>query len=147
MDSPVERVLACARAEVGACEDPPGSNDGPRIRAYLRSVDLPGGYPWCAAFVAWVGERTLGRHWPVPRTGDCDVLLVWGRRRRCLFDSPKIGDIFLELSPKNPRDARHTGFVIGVGPLFLWTIEGNRTEAVCLVKRPRGRLLIYLRWA
>jgi hypothetical protein len=147
MDSPLERVLSCARAEVGAREEPPGSNDGPRVRAYLRSVGLPGGYPWCAAFVAWVGERALGRRWPVPRTGDCDVLLSWGRRNNCLFFTPEVGDLFLELSPKNPRDAHHVGFVVQVGSLFLWTIEGNRGEAVCRVRRPRSHRLIFLRWS
>jgi len=30
-----------------------GKSDGPEIEGYLKTVGLPGGYEWCAAFVNW----------------------------------------------------------------------------------------------
>jgi hypothetical protein len=47
-------TLKFAAGEIGVMEDPLGSNRGPRVDQYLRSVGVDpttGSYPWCAAFV------------------------------------------------------------------------------------------------
>src|SRR5262249_53855579 len=47
-----QRALAAAEAEVGTSEDPPGSNDGPRLADYRTAVaGAQPGQPWCAEFV------------------------------------------------------------------------------------------------
>ena len=40
-------ALAAASGEVGALEDPPGSNRGARIEAFQRSAGVSPGNPWC----------------------------------------------------------------------------------------------------
>src|ERR1035437_5939071 len=48
------QAMVIALHEIGVCEDPPGSNKGPRVNEYLHSVGLGPGYSWCAGFVYWV---------------------------------------------------------------------------------------------
>ena len=47
-------ALPIARCEIGVKEHPPGSNDGPRVRAYL---DGHGPEAWCADFGTWCLRR------------------------------------------------------------------------------------------
>src|SRR5581483_11478224 len=58
------RVLAAAESQLGAAEEPPGSNDGPAIAVYRGAVEGAGpGEPWCAYFASWAaaaGGRPLG---------------------------------------------------------------------------------------
>jgi hypothetical protein len=49
----INKVIEIARNEIGVSEVPVGSNKGPRVEEYLRSVRLGPGFPWCAAFVFW----------------------------------------------------------------------------------------------
>lgn len=50
-----KRALAIANSQVGVKEQPPGSNRGPKVDAYLAAAGLRGqAQPWCAAFVTWV---------------------------------------------------------------------------------------------
>jgi len=48
----------------GISEEPPGSNDGIRVRQYLRSAGILDPEPWCAAFVHWgclqIGKEGFG---------------------------------------------------------------------------------------
>ena len=46
-------LAAILEKEVGVREDPIGSNDGIRVREYLRSAGILEPSPWCAAFVHW----------------------------------------------------------------------------------------------
>ena len=54
--------------EVGVMEDPPGSNDGARVREYLASAGIHDPEPWCACFVNWgclqVGKPGFGAWTP-----------------------------------------------------------------------------------
>lgn len=54
--------------EVGVMEDPPGSNDGARVREYLASAGIHDPEPWCASFVNWgclqVGKPGFGAWTP-----------------------------------------------------------------------------------
>src|SRR5215212_567483 len=44
-------IVAAAAGEVGQAEQPPGSNDSPRIAAYRQATaGSPGPGPWCAYF-------------------------------------------------------------------------------------------------
>ena len=46
-------LAAILEKESGVMEQPPGSNDGIRVREYLRSAGILDPAPWCAAFVHW----------------------------------------------------------------------------------------------
>ena len=54
--------------EAGVMEDPPGSNDGARVREYLASAGIHDPEPWCASFVNWgclqVGKPGFGAWTP-----------------------------------------------------------------------------------
>ena len=67
-------VLAVALAEEAKQirEIPPNSNRGPAVEAYLDSVGLGKGNPWCCAFTYWCFEQaaqTKGRANPTVKTG------------------------------------------------------------------------------
>src|SRR5262245_8544854 len=51
------RAVEFARGEVGQAEQPPGSNDSPRIAQYREAVTGAGVGPWCADFVSWAARQ------------------------------------------------------------------------------------------
>jgi hypothetical protein len=140
--SVTDKLLEIARKQVGVKEKPLGSNRGKEVDAYLALTGLDGGYPWCAAFVAWCGVEAFGTKWPLPRTADCDQLLFFARKNGILRNTPQPGDVFLCLATHN--DATHTGFVVDVneGGASVSTIEGNSNsdgsrEGFEVASRPR----------
>jgi len=125
-------VLTIARGEIGVKETPPGSNRGPRVEEYLKSVHLGAGYAWCAAFVYWCFEQSsvgLNRVNPLPRTASC--LDHWNKTNGIKISSQKAiadplliepGDIFII---RNHGIKGHTGIVAGISGDYIRTIEGN----------------------
>jgi hypothetical protein len=125
-------TLKIAFNEVGVKEVPSGSNRGPRVEEYLKSVHLGAGYPWCAAFVYWCVEQAsagLNRVNPLPRTGSC--MSHWNQTKgekityQQVLENPKLikpGDIFI-ISRKGGKG--HTGFVYDILGSEIITIEGN----------------------
>ena len=51
------QMVALAQAEVGQTEQPPGSNDSPRIAEYRSATAGSGVGPWCAYFVSWAAKQ------------------------------------------------------------------------------------------
>lgn len=142
--------LRIAITQLGVSEKPKGSNSGPEVDAYLRSIGLGKGYPWCMAFVYWCVEQACkelqGRRNPLVRTGG--VLRQWNEtrlRKLTVRDRAiKPGDIFImEFS----RGMGHTGFVEKVAGGLIYTIEGNTNDEgsregfeVCRRQRALGSL-------
>lgn len=131
-------ALAVATEELGVQEDPRGSNRGPRIDEYLRSVGLDpaaGSFPWCAAFVYFcygVAAERQGRPNPLVRTAS--VLSHW--RRADGHGARRIKAAAAAMEPALVRPgqifvmdfgghAGHTGLVAGIVGGRLRTIEGN----------------------
>ncbi len=129
-------ALGVALSQVGVMEKPPGSNKGPEVNAYLKSVGLGGGFFWCMAFVHWCFERAAkgrGSANPFPKTAGC--LDAWNRvgranpARRISAAQARVnpslikpGMVFiLDLGKGNG----HTGFVRQSIGGALRTIEGN----------------------
>src|SRR5213075_1611331 len=113
----VREVLNLAERELGVREV--GSNRGPRVEEYLRSVGLPPGNPWCAAFVWFVVERAtdlLQLTNPLPRTGYCPYVLSWADNAGFVREEPEPGDLFLLVgkTAAGTLRAHHVGFVAGV---------------------------------
>jgi hypothetical protein len=144
-------ALQVARGQLGQSEDPKGSNSGPMVDEYLRSVGLDPGFAWCAAFVYWCFEQATtnaGMQNPVPRTAG--VLDLW-KKSTNRFDSPRPGDIFIM---DYGQGKGHTGIVERVlldG--LIETIEGNTNDEgsregyeVARRKRPMAKVLGYLRF-
>jgi len=74
------QALGFATTQVGVMEEPPGSNRGKSVDAYLRAVGIDplnssaDGRAWCMAFVYWVFQQaadSLGKANPLPRTAGC----------------------------------------------------------------------------
>ncbi len=77
-ESIAARALAVALSQVGITEVPPGSNNGPQIKAVLKSVGLGPGFPWCASFLFWAyaqAARQTGKTNHCPKTAG--VLNGW----------------------------------------------------------------------
>jgi hypothetical protein len=126
-------ALEVAITQLGVSEEPKGSNKGPVVNEYLRSVGLKPGYPWCQSFVYWCFGQAApmgGMVNPVPRTGGVrdawnkvpaagkvDKLHVQSHPERVLPGA----QFFLGFSNGNG----HTGIVERVEFPFYYTIEGN----------------------
>lgn len=130
-------TLKVANGEIGVTEQPPGSNSGPKVNAYLASVGLGPGYFWCMAFVYWcVKQAAQTLHQPVPiyKTGGC--VESWNHTptaQRLTAAAAKAdpslvtpGMIFIH---DYGAGKGHTGIVVSASHGALVTIEGNADPA------------------
>ena len=143
--TPGQRALAAAAGEVGQAEQPPGSNDSPRIAEYRAAMPgNPGVGPWCAYFVSWTA-RQAGT--PLGDRGEgfasVDAAAAWAQRSGRW--TPAAGGV-----PPQPGDLivwdEHIGMVESVDPDgTVHTIEGNSGDAVTRRTHPAGSALGYIR--
>lgn len=132
------RVIQIARAEEGIMEDPLGSNRGPRVDEYIRSVGLNpanDSYAWCTCFIYWAFNeacQALGRANPLAKSAS--VHKMWNTT-----SGPTIRRIDPTEARKNPELVKpghvffldtgggkgHAGIVVGNVNGVLETIEGN----------------------
>jgi hypothetical protein len=125
-----EKTLQVAINQLGVSEKPVGSNAGPEVNNYLKSVGLRPGYAWCMAFIYWCVEQAakeLNEINPLVKTGG--VLRQWNEVKLRKLSSRdraiKPGDIFIMDYGKG---LGHAGFVERVGNGIIHTIEGNTNE-------------------
>lgn len=126
-------ALGVAVSQIGVMEQPLGSNAGPMVDKYLKSVNTPSGNFWCMAFVHWCFEQASNGTTIFPRTAGC--LDAWNSAK-------KIAGIKIVTRAQaiaNPTLVRpgavfihdygsghgHTGFVRQSIGGALRTIEGN----------------------
>jgi len=135
-------ALEVAVSQLGVLERPPGSNRGPEVDRYLRSVGLDpaaGSYAWCAAFVHWCfaeAASRLGVSNPAIRTAG--VLDHWRKAAR----SPAACRVRGADAAQDPtlvlpgavfaisvgRGLGHMGLVEAVDGGNLVTVEGNTND-------------------
>lgn len=125
-------ALEVARTQLGIREHPLGSNDGPEVRDYLKSVKLGPGYAWCAAFMFWCHERAaaaMKASNPLPRTGGVMAMFNEAKGRNIVKleaplhpDALRPGDIFIL---QFPHGQGHTGIIDKITGDTVITIEGN----------------------
>jgi CHAP domain len=137
-------IVRIAEGEVGQAEQPPGSNDSPRIALYRQATAGSGVGPWCAYFVSWVarqagvplGDRGEG-------FGSVDQLYAWAQRTgRAVANGPGVvprpGDLVVF--------HEHVGLVESVLPDGrIQTIEGNSSDRVSRNVRPFSDAVGYVR--
>ena len=137
----LHRVLMAACGELGAREDPPHSNRGPRVDVYTHLVGAPAsrpGFPWCVAFVRWVYESS---GLPFPRTWSVSELVDWGvSNERTVRTSPLLpGDVFCIERPRRPgsdEEVHHAGLIVcDLGDGRFAAVEGNHGDAVAATVR------------
>jgi len=123
------RMLQIASAEVGQTEQPPGSNDSPRIAQYRTATAGSGVGPWCAYFTSWVANQAGV---PIGEAGQgfgavqsvADWAQRTGRWTPAGAGAPQPGDLIV-------WGARHIGIVESVGADgSISTIEGNSSDRV-----------------
>jgi hypothetical protein len=130
-----QAVLNAVRGEVGQAEQPPGSNDSPRIAQYRQATAGSGVGPWCAYFVSWAA-RQAGT--PLGEAGQgfgrVDDVWAWaersGKAMPAATAQPQPGDLIVW--------DEHIGVVESVDPDgSVHTIEGNSSDSVA--RRTYGR--------
>ncbi|MFO0699487.1 MAG: CHAP domain-containing protein [Nitrospira sp.] len=134
----IRSSLVVAATQIGVMEQPPGSNRGPQVDEYLKSVGLDpedDSYPWCAAFVYWTFHKAaaqVGVENPCVRTAG--VLDHWNRAGRAGITRVLPGDIQDDFSLLKPgfifvismdSGKGHMGIVEDFRDDRLVTIEGN----------------------
>jgi hypothetical protein len=144
-NSPAARMVAMAQAEVGQAEQPPGSNNSPRIAQYRSATaGAPGPGPWCAYFTSWLARGAgvpVGDHGE--GFGSVDALYAWAQKSgRAIPTStgqdPKPGDLIVW--------DEHIGIVESVRPDgSIQTIEGNSSDRVSRRVHAKGDAIGYVR--
>jgi hypothetical protein len=124
-----QAMVNLARQEVGVAEQPPGSNDSPRIAQYRQATAGSGVGPWCAYFVSWAA-RNAGVPLGEQGQGFGSVEQVWdwaqrsGKAIPAGTQPPQTGDLIV-------WGGRHIGMVESVDPDgTIHTIEGNSSDRV-----------------
>jgi hypothetical protein len=138
-----QAILNAVRGEVGVAEQPPGSNDSPRIAQYRQATAGSGVGPWCAYFVSWAA-RSAGAPIGEQGQGFGSVEQVWDWAQRsgkaipagtgpsgaprdsltARTQPPQTGDLIV-------WGGRHIGMVESVDPDgTIHTIEGNSSDRV-----------------
>jgi hypothetical protein len=143
-DTAGTRALAVAQGEIGVQEEPPGSNDSPRIAEYrTATAGAYAGAPWCAYFVSWaaaqagapIGDNGSGE-------GAVEGITSWAETTGRLLPAsaePQPGDLIL-------FGGAHVGIVESVNADgSLTTVEGNHSQAVERVSRQRSEATGWVR--
>jgi hypothetical protein len=124
-----QAMVNLARQEIGVAEQPPGSNDSPRIAQYRQATAGSGVGPWCAYFVSWAA-RSVGAPLGEQGQGFGSVEQVWnwaqgaGKAIPAGTQPPQTGDLIV-------WGGRHIGMVESVDPDgTIHTIEGNSSDRV-----------------
>jgi cell wall-associated NlpC family hydrolase len=138
------KALAIAQGEIGQAEQPPGSNDSPRIAVYRSAVQgAVAGQPWCAYFVSWavaqagapLGDNGQG-------LGSVAQIADWAQRTGRLLPAgatPRPGDLIL-------FGTHHVGIVESVAADgTITTVEGNTGDAVRRRQRSAGEATGFVR--
>ncbi|WP_272475297.1 CHAP domain-containing protein [Baekduia alba] len=125
-----QRALQLAQAEVGQAEQPPGSNDSPRIADYRTATAGSGVGPWCAYFVSWAAKNAGA---PLGEAGQgfggVSAVSSWAQRTgrwtpAAAGQPPQAGDLVV-------WGGQHIGIVESVdADGKIHTIEGNSSNMV-----------------
>jgi hypothetical protein len=124
-----QAIVNAALPEVGVSEQPPGSNDSPRIAQYRQATAGSGVGPWCAYFASWacrqagvpLGDNGQG-------FGRVDDVYAWAQRTGRAIPNgsgvhPQAGDLIVW--------DEHIGIVQSVDPNgTIHTVEGNSSDKV-----------------
>jgi CHAP domain len=122
-------ALAAAKGEVGVAEQPPGSNNSPRIAQFRQATAGSGVGPWCAYFVSWAARQAgapLGDQGQ--GFGRVDDVYAWAQRTGKAIPNgsgvtPQPGDLIVW--------DEHIGIVESVDPNgTIHTVEGNSSDKV-----------------
>lgn len=121
-----KKVQEIYTKEIGVTEAT-GNNDGPRIKEYLATCNLPEGTYWCAAFVTWVFIQAdipaiksgWSPNWFKPQY----VIYTRNGTNNKVPQTGDVGGIYF----KEKKRIAHVFFIDDWKPMeaFVITVEGN----------------------
>lgn len=143
-----EKLLALARAELGAVEYPPNSNRIKYNTAYYGREVSGSEYAWCAVFLWWIfREAGASRlYYGGQKTAYCPTLMSYHLSRAQGVEDYRPGDIiFFNFNGK--RNAQHVGICESWDGQTVTTIDGNtgtgsETNGGAVMRRKRDRRYI-----
>jgi CHAP domain len=125
-----QAIVNAALPEVGVAEQPPGSNDSPRIAQFRQATAGSGVGPWCAYFTSWAARQAgvpLGDQGQ--GFGSVSAVYAWAQKSGRAIPNgagvhPQPGDLIV-------WGGEHIGIVRSVDPNgSIHTIEGNSSDKV-----------------
>lgn len=120
------KTIETAISQLGVVEIPKGSNAGPDVEKYLKSVGLGKGYSWCMGFVFWcTAQAALKTGIINPLKKTAGVIDQYNSRKNLVITVPVPGCVFIMDFGKGQG---HTGFVEKIEGDIIHTIEGNTNE-------------------
>ena len=120
----MSKLVEVALTQDGVTENPKGSNSGPEVNEYLKSVGLKPGFSWCMAFVYWCANKAYGTENKLVKTAG--VLDQWNKiDYKYKSKTPQVGSIFIM---DFGGGKGHTGIVTEVKGSTIYTIEGNSND-------------------
>jgi hypothetical protein len=133
-----QAIVNLVRNEIGVKEQPPGSNDAPRIAQFRQATAGSGVGPWCAYFTSWAAREAgvpLGDNGQ--GFGRVDDVYAWAQKTGKAI--PNTGG---DVKPQ-PGDLivwdEHIGVVESVeADGTIKTIEGNSSDQVAQRTYPPG---------
>ena len=147
-----KRGVAWALEQVGTVEQPPFSNQGPKISDWERATLGSVGWPWCQAFVNAVlvhggGQQLTSAYTP--------AVVQWANEKRyglIRVQDPQPGDfVYFKFPGVSSAFCDHVGVWVGGGK----TVEGNTSSGtagsqnngggVYLRVRPRSQMVAFVR--
>lgn len=120
----VKELLTIARKELGACENPPSSNNVRYNTWYYGREVMGSAYPWCMVFVQWVFAQ-VGVKLP-KRTASCGDLMRAAQEAGCWVTANfQPGDVVIYDFPGGAA-TDHCGIVeLELPDYGVQAIEGN----------------------
>ena len=124
-----QAIVNLVSKEIGVAEQPPGSNDSPRIAQFRQATAGSGVGPWCAYFTSWAAREAgvpLGDNGQ--GFGRVDDVYAWAQKAGKAIPNgegvtPQPGDLIVW--------DEHIGVVESVGADgTISTIEGNSSDSV-----------------
>jgi hypothetical protein len=113
-------LIRRAQMELGVREKT-GNNDGPRVEAYLRSVGLHAGDPYCAAFISYLFQM---ENYKAPKSGWCPDLFPSSRLARSTLPGNVIGIYYID-----KKRIAHVGLIEEMDGEWCLSIEANTNVA------------------
>jgi hypothetical protein len=111
------------------------NNHGEWVEAILGAVNLPEGYPWCAAMIEFCCDVAKYEAGPSDRASAAvDSWYQWAKANGKITANPSRGDLCLW----KRAGGNHIGIINQAGRAILDSIEGNTTPGVVGNQRDGG---------
>ena len=135
--STVDKIISTAKSQIGTCE-PDGDDKYIKIYNELTGAKFGMDVAWCAIFVTWVMYMCGVAKDVVTRFASCTAGMKWFISKGRWQNAKAYGGTYTPV-PGIPvffskahklMDPSHVGIVTKVCPPYIYTVEGNTSDAV-----------------